>query len=149
MNNHEVSQLLAYIAELDGRQFTPTTVQVWADVLGDEYTLAEMRAAVKDHFVNSTEFLKPGHLVARVRTARRRRLTEAVSGEVHVNPLDDPRGPDATVREFEAYKRNRREVRRAAETGALSREQYRDYLDGQVPWAEFRDRLSAPAELGQ
>lgn len=140
MNNHEMSQLLSYIAELDGRQITPTTVQVWADVLGKDYTLAEMREAVRQHFTESTEFLKPGHLVAQVRRVRRERLNQ-LSGPVQVNDADDHRGPDATMREFGEYKRVRQEVSDSVATGQMSRATYQEYVNGRVPWDEFKQGL--------
>lgn len=140
MNNREMSQLLSYIAELDGRQITPTTVQVWNDVLGDDYSLAEMREAVRQHFTESTEFLKPGHLVAQVRRVRRERLNRLPMG-VRTALVDDPRGPNGTARDFAEYRRVHREVADTFASGLMSIATYQEYVDGNVPWDEFKQGL--------
>lgn len=140
MNNHEMSQLLSYIAELDGRQITPTTVQVWTDVLGDDYSLTEMREAVRQHFTESTEFLKPGHLVAQVRRVRRERLNRLPTG-VRTAIVDDPRGPNGTVRDFAEYKRVHRDVADTYASGLMSIATYQEYVNGRIPWDEFKQGL--------
>ena len=140
MNNREMSQLLAYIAELDGRQITPATVQVWTDVLGEDYTLSEMREAARSHFTESTEFLKPGHLVAQVRRVRRERLNK-ITGSVRVADVDDPRGPNASAADFACHKRVVSEVKDTFARGLMGLATSQEYVDGSVPWDEFKQGI--------
>lgn len=140
MNHLEMSKLLSFIAELDGRQFTAETVNAWVEVLG-KYTVEECFTAVKDHHDTSAEFLKPGHIALKVKTARRERLNQ-LSGPVDVNVLDDHRGPDATVRQFGEYKQVRQEVSDAVASGIMSRATYQEYVNGEVPWNVFKQGLN-------
>lgn len=140
MNRFETAQMLSYVSEIDGRRVTEEAVNVWLDLLGG-FEFGEVREAVIKHSTESTEFLKPAHVVKLVKTARRERLNRVVARDVQVNALDDPRGPNASAAEFDQYSANRRAVSEAIATGRISREQYNDYLSGSTPWAEYRSSV--------
>lgn len=138
MNRLEASQMLVYVSEIDGRHVTDEGVSVWLDLLGD-YEFDEVRAAVIRHSKESPDFLKPAHVVQLAKTARKERLNQ-IAG-VHVNVLDDHRGPDATKREFDEFKRVLGEVKSAVGSGRMGRAQYQEYWTGNVPWDDFKVQL--------
>lgn len=141
----ECAKLLAFIAELDYRKFTEATVEAWHEVLG-RYELAECKAAVVDHY-NTAEpdFLKPNHLVSRMRVRRNERLANLP--RLEVNPVDDHRGPDATKADFANYRSIRSEMADAAGVGLLTRDRYNEYVSGSVPWDEFKMSLRFPGSI--
>lgn len=76
MTNEEMAMLLAKIQVLDNRQVDEVTFAAWKEVLGDlEYEFAA--ESVVKHFRESTEYLKPAHVVARARDLRRQANGEA------------------------------------------------------------------------
>lgn len=131
----ECGMLLAFVAELDYRKFTEATVEAWHEVLG-RYGFEEARQAVIRHYdAEEPEFLKPNHITSQIRAERRKNL--AAVTRIEVADVDDPRGPNATVQDFEHYRATRDEVRRAVEMGVVSRGQYQAYLAGRTPWRVF------------
>lgn len=141
----ECSLLLAFIAELDYRKFTDATVEAWHEVLG-RYGLDEAKAAVVRHYnEDEPDFLKPNHITSQIKSVRRKRLAGVT--RVEVADVDDPRGPNASRSDFDAYQVNRERVREAIESGQVTRAEYQMYLAGSVPWSEFSAGLSQPRQL--
>lgn len=69
MNRPELTVLLARIQVLDNRQVDELTLQAWEPLVADiEYQAAV--DAVNAHFRESTAYLLPAHIIARVRAAR-------------------------------------------------------------------------------
>lgn len=66
MTNEQAAKLLAIIAAGDNRSVDMTTIQVWADAL-DGLDPDMCLQAVREHRRNSTDYLTPAHVVARVR----------------------------------------------------------------------------------
>lgn len=145
MNRFETAQMLSYVSEIDGRRVTDEAVNVWLDLLG-RFEFEEVRVAVVRHSMESTEFLKPAHVVGMVKTARRERLNKVAPTGVMVNPLDDPRGPNASKGDFELAKSNLHDVSEAIATGRLGRDQYNEYVTGRTPWAEYVKELPSAIE---
>lgn len=66
MTLQQVGQLLTLVAMNDNRAWTPETALVWHEILGDlDYDAAV--SAMYAHFRESTDYLMPAHIVARVR----------------------------------------------------------------------------------
>lgn len=65
MNIEQTAELLAAIQLIDNRKVEKLTIQVWHELVGDlDYAVAA--EAVKLHFRESTEYLKPAHIRAGV-----------------------------------------------------------------------------------
>lgn len=78
----ETARVLARIN--DGRPVDEFTIADWHQVLTTDprLTLDEALAAVVTHKATSTEFIKPAHVLAQVRTARRARGIHATDEEI-------------------------------------------------------------------
>lgn len=76
MTPTEAAALLAYASAVDNRTVTREAAILWAETLDRHATLEEARAAVTSHFADSTEYLTPAHVNARMRAARRVRSRE-------------------------------------------------------------------------
>lgn len=139
MNRFETAQMLSYVSEIDGRRVTDEAVNVWMDLLGS-FEFEEVRQAVIRHSTESTEFLKPAHVVKLVKTARRERLKQ-VTNEIRVSNADDRRGPDAPAEIFAEFRRVRGEVSNAIATGLMGTASYQEYANGTVPWDDFKQGL--------
>ncbi|WP_159573058.1 hypothetical protein [Curtobacterium sp. 18060] len=63
MNKLELSKLLTTFSLVDHRNIDPETVNAWYDVLGDLDVDFAYEAGV-EHFRESTDYLKPAHIVA-------------------------------------------------------------------------------------
>lgn len=86
MNLQESATLVAVIAAYDNRTSDETTDQVWQHAL-DDVPLPDAVEAVHAHFRESTAWLMPAEIRARVKAARRARLAAA-------GPPDIPPGLD-------------------------------------------------------
>ncbi|GAB3042053.1 hypothetical protein [Sediminivirga luteola] len=73
MTPDETGKLLAFIGELDGRRLTPETIIAWHQVLAD-IDVDDAFEAVKKHHRESTDWVKPGHVVYLARGVRDARL---------------------------------------------------------------------------
>ncbi|MEX1079813.1 MAG: hypothetical protein WED09_11970 [Homoserinimonas sp.] len=86
MTTEELTLLLARIQVLDNRQVDDLTIEAWAPIVGD-LGYQDAVHAVNQHFRNSTEYLRPGHVVAGARehkkfeTARLERVAKKYLGE--------------------------------------------------------------------
>ena len=75
MSLQELTMLLARIQVLDNRQVDQLTIEAWAPLMeGVEY--ADAVAAVNAHFRESTEYLKPAHIISNVKRVREIRARE-------------------------------------------------------------------------
>lgn len=70
MNTDQLTALLARIQVLDNRQVDELTIQAWSPLMADVDYQAAVRA-VNRHSVESTEYLKPAHIVRLVREEQR------------------------------------------------------------------------------
>lgn len=66
MNKTELSKLLTTFSIIDHRQVEPETVNMWFAIVGDLDVEFAYQAGV-DHFRESTEYLKPAHIVDRAK----------------------------------------------------------------------------------
>lgn len=96
MTGEELTVLLARIQVLDNRQVDKLTLQAWEPLMaGVDYLDAV--AAVNAHFRESTEYLKPAHILGRIRKARLAALPSTMSPEVgSCAPGAHRRLPDGT-----------------------------------------------------
>lgn len=62
MNISETGLLLAKIALLENRQATNETIMAWAEIL-DRVELSHAMEALKKHYQQSTEAVKPAHII--------------------------------------------------------------------------------------
>lgn len=62
--------LLAYVRSIQGGEVTRLDVEAWHDVLG-HLDYAEAKAAAKAHASESSEHMKPAHIIGRVKQGRR------------------------------------------------------------------------------
>lgn len=80
MTTEELTMLLARIQVLDNRQVDQLTIEAWSPLLaGIPYE--EAVEAVNGHFAESTDYLQPAHITARVRAKRRAALPQTMSEE--------------------------------------------------------------------
>ena len=78
MSLQELTMLLARIQVLDNRQVDQLTIEAWEPLMeGVEY--ADAVAAVNAHFRESTEYLKPAHIINGIYAARMRSLPDTMS----------------------------------------------------------------------
>ncbi|GGD33266.1 hypothetical protein GCM10010915_12060 [Microbacterium faecale] len=70
MNTEQLTALLARIQVLDNRQVDELTIQAWSPLMESVDYQAAVRA-VNRHSVESTEYLKPAHIVRLVRDEQR------------------------------------------------------------------------------
>ncbi|MFW5415057.1 hypothetical protein J0910_00485 [Nocardiopsis sp. CNT-189] len=87
MTEQQMGAVLARAAAFDGRRPDPIVLAAWMEAIGDLGYDDAMRAVV-DHYAESTEWLKPAHLRARVKRMRADRLANA---DLALPPAD----PDA------------------------------------------------------
>lgn len=80
MNTDELTMLLARIQVLDNRQVDQLTIEAWSPLLA-HIPYADAVEAVNGHFSESTEYLQPAHITARVRAKRRAELPATMSEE--------------------------------------------------------------------
>jgi len=80
MDVKEVTMLLARIQVLDNRQVDALTIEAWTPLMANiDYNDAV--AAVNRHFAESTEYLKPAHIVSGVKSYRKALLPTTMSPE--------------------------------------------------------------------
>ena len=94
LNYTEVGDLLARIAVVDSRTVDAATIALWHDLLalGGRITLVDAVAAVDAHRVAKPGvWLEPGHVIAGVKTGRRRRLAAAPADPSPPDDLDPRR----------------------------------------------------------
>lgn len=83
MKTDELTMLLARIQVLDNRQVDELTIQAWTPLMeGIDYEAAVR--AVNRHSVESTDYLKPAHIVRLVRQEARA-LTGGTSSPRHID----------------------------------------------------------------
>lgn len=70
MNTTRLTALLARIQVLDNRQVDELTIQAWSPLMEDIDYHAAVRA-VNRHSAESTDYLKPAHIVRLVRAEQR------------------------------------------------------------------------------
>ena len=70
MNADQVTMLLARIQVLDNRQVDALTIEAWTPLMAT-VDYGEAVAAVNRHFTESTEYLKPAHIVQGIRKHRK------------------------------------------------------------------------------
>lgn len=88
MNQQEAFQLLSLASARDGRPVDAATALVWADDL-ERVAYHEAVDAVKLHFRESTEWLRPAHVIANVR-----RVREAVDRDARIGRQLEARRED-------------------------------------------------------
>lgn len=81
MTGDELTVLLARIQVLDNRQVDDLTLEAWAPLMAG-VAYPDAVAAVNEHFRESTEYLKPAHIIGRIRQKRRAALPSTMSPEV-------------------------------------------------------------------
>lgn len=96
MSLQQVGQLLTLIALNDNRTWTPETALSWHEILGDlDYDAAV--SAMYAHFRESSDFLMPAHIVARVKHADPARpVTMSPEAPESCEPGDHRWMPDGT-----------------------------------------------------
>lgn len=62
MNISETGMLLAKIALIENRPATNETIMAWAEIL-DRVDLSDALEALKKHYQQSTEAVKPAHII--------------------------------------------------------------------------------------
>lgn len=81
MNLPELTQLLTRIQVLDNRQVDQLTIEAWTPLMaGVDYHAAV--DAVNRHFMTSTAYLQPAHIVQRVQAEHRKALPQTMSPTV-------------------------------------------------------------------
>lgn len=87
MNTDQLTMLLARIQVLDNRQVDELTIQAWTPLMESiDYKAAV--EAVNAHAMESTEYLKPAHIVARVREAAKVRAIEPTRKSEYMRWVD-------------------------------------------------------------
>lgn len=132
MRLSEAGEVMELISIYDNRRVTTEVSTAWYDLIYP-YTLDEAKYAVKKHYNESNEWLMPAHIVRIIKAERKARLSKL--GPINPNRADmtDTATELATARE----------LTHAIASGALTPEQYDDYLRGGTPWADYRRGLLA------
>lgn len=92
MNLAETNDLLTFISSYDRRRFDDATVIAWQLVVAD-LPYGDCRAAVVEHFTNSTDYLMPVHVVrgaTEIDRNRRKAIREAREREEQLAIEADP-----------------------------------------------------------
>lgn len=90
MTRHEAFRLLRDIAAADHRTVGETDVDVWHDCLGD-IGYDDARAAVIEHFRNSTAWLMPAHVRSSVKQIHTARIAAVPQPDPGPELADQPR----------------------------------------------------------
>lgn len=128
----EAGKLLAYISAYDNRSFNESVAGAWHDLLA-EYEFEDCRAAVREHFTESSKWLMPADIIRRVKEVRKERL-KAIGGLPRTNDVDSQR-TDA----HQLMKHIAKEVA----SGRMTRKQYEAYLAGNRPYEQARKEVEA------
>ena len=89
MSTDDVVDLLSAITAYDNRNASPANVIAWAKAAEiGRWTLPEALDAVHAHFAESTDFLMPAHVTARVKAARQDRALREQQRELEAAPVD-------------------------------------------------------------
>ena len=70
MDKSQAGMLLAYVRSIQGGEVTRLDIEAWHDVLG-HLDYDEARLAAKAHASDSPEYMKPAHIIQRVKQGRR------------------------------------------------------------------------------
>lgn len=135
MNITDTSHVLATIQAYTNRRADEATVKAWHELLAP-YTVEDCLQAVKDHYRDSTDWLMPAALIARVREYRRDRLA-AFHGGLHLSPADDAKA---------GWRERMAALRSLAANGYLTPAQYGEYQVGRLTLADLTQRRP---ELGR
>lgn len=130
----ETSRLLQHAGVIDHRRPDDSTLLAWHELLAP-YTLSDCLDALRAHRRESTDYLQPAHIIARVRAVQRVRSLSVPS---EANP-EIERDYPAACRVLAAAVRN----------GVIDRAAYEEYVDGAVPAAEFVRQRAARAAVAQ
>lgn len=90
MNRVEAAALLTIAASYDGRDVTEADATAWAAAL-PEVGFEDAREATVAHYRDETAWLKPAHVLQRVRRARGKRLAVVALPVPPSSLADDPR----------------------------------------------------------
>lgn len=100
MKAAEAAGLLTVAAAFDNRKPDEDAARAWAAAMGD-LPFEDCRDAIVAHYRESHEWLMPGHVIARVRRLREKRLAEA--GDLlppDFSHLGDELAEEAATREW-------------------------------------------------
>jgi hypothetical protein len=97
MTETDVARLLAYIRTLDNRTIDEATVAAWHDVIGD-LRFEDCVQAVRLHFRNSVDYLKPGHVAAYAIAERDHRIGRQKNAEAALKELGERADGTSTSR---------------------------------------------------
>ncbi|TMR88308.1 hypothetical protein [Nonomuraea basaltis] len=89
MTDDEFEKVLKYIAAADKRTFGKADLAVWGDIIGD-LRFDDVMAAVRQHYRDSIDWLKPAHVRQAVRKARQDRSGRAVPAAPPAEVTDQP-----------------------------------------------------------
>lgn len=70
MDKSQAGMLLAYVRSIQGGEVTRLDIEAWHDVLG-HLDYEDARVAARAHAVESVEYMKPAHIIQRVKQVRR------------------------------------------------------------------------------
>jgi hypothetical protein len=91
MTPTQIATLLAYISSIDGRHTSTLMAEAWSDLIGG-LDFEDAKSAVKDHYRDSADWLKPAHIVAGVKRIRAARIREVerhvLDGHLTLRPAD-------------------------------------------------------------
>lgn len=132
MKLSETGELLVLISAYDNRNFNKETTAAWYDLLSP-YTLAEGKYAVKKHYAEHPDWLMPSHVRSIIKAERRARLAKVETIVPSRADMTDTATELATTKA----------LTKAVASGALTPEQYADYVRGETPWADYRRGLLA------
>lgn len=125
MTPTQIATLLAYISSIDGRHTSTLMAEAWSDLIGG-LDFEDAKAAVQAHYRDSTEWLKPGHIVAGVKTIRAGRIRElerhVLDGHLTLRPQDF----GTPTEEVQAMRR----LRDWVASGRMGVREYVDYHGG-------------------
>jgi hypothetical protein len=91
MTPTQIATPLAYISSIDGRHTSTLMAEAWSDLIGG-LDFEDAKSAVKDHYRDSADWLKPAHIVAGVKRIRAARIREVerhvLDGHLTLRPAD-------------------------------------------------------------
>jgi hypothetical protein len=115
MTETEITNLLKEAQRVDGRTIGKGDIESWMGYL-DGYTFEECQAAIREHYRNTTDWMKPAHIHALIKGSQQARIaaySQAVPA-LPANPSERPRDWRSALSEEAGRAVQANEARRAA-----------------------------------
>lgn len=132
MDIKETSRILAKIVSFDNRNVEEESLLSWHELL-EPYAFQDALEAVRDYYRRERKWIMPADVIERVEEREKDRLMKV--GYDGINEREWAEA--ASIGEASMT------VRRAVASGQMSQQQYREYKNSDLTFAQFTRRLKA------